>query len=123
MEAKGVAGKAPRTLITDALPTYSMASKLDFPHATHIREIALAGKVHNNKMERMNGEVRDREKVMRGLKRMDTPILKGVQIYHNFVRPHEGLNGQTPSERAGIKVEGENKWLTLIQNSCRAKQV
>jgi len=59
----------------------------------------------------MNGEVRDREKVMRGLKRMDTPILKGVQIYHNYIRPHEGLKGATPADKAGIKVEGVNKWL------------
>lgn len=36
---------------------------------------------------RMNGEVRDREKVMRGLKRIDTLILKGVQIYHNYIKP------------------------------------
>ena len=81
--------------------------------------LALAGIVHKNKMERMNGEVRDREKTMRGLKRTDTPILKGLQIYHNFVRPHEALNGQTPAERAGIKVEGPNKWLTIIQNASR----
>ena len=77
------------------------------------------GSVHNNKMERMNGEVRDREKTMRGLKRMDTPILKGLQIYHNFVRPHEGLNGDTPADRAGIKVRGDNKWVTLIQNASK----
>jgi hypothetical protein len=64
-----------------------------------------------------NGEVRDREKVMRGLKRADTPILTGLQMYHNFVRPHEVLNGDTPAERAGIKVEGKDKWLTLIQNA------
>jgi putative transposase len=68
-------------------------------------------------MERMNGEFRDREKVMRGLKRTDSPILKGIQIYHNFVRPHEGLNGDTPADRAGIKVEGDDKWNTLIQNA------
>ena len=73
-------------------------------------------------MERMNGEVRDREKVMRGLKKMDTPILKGLQIYHNFVRPHESLNGETPADRAGIKIEGENKWLTIIQNACHPKE-
>ncbi len=30
-----------------------------------------------------------------------------------------GLNGKTPSEIAGIKVEGENKWITLIQNASR----
>ncbi|MGA8080929.1 MAG: hypothetical protein WB988_03635 [Candidatus Nitrosopolaris sp.] len=43
---------------------------------------------NNNKMERMNGEVRDREKVMRGLKRMDTAMLPGYQLYHNYFRPH-----------------------------------
>jgi hypothetical protein len=68
-------------------------------------------------MERLNGEIRDREKVMRGLERPDTPILSGYQTYHNYVRPHEALEGKTPAEVAGIKIEGENKWLTLIQNA------
>jgi len=71
-------------------------------------------------MERMNGETRDRERVMRGLKTAETPIIPGYQIYHNYVRPHEGLNGKTPAEACGIKVEGEDKWMTLIQNASRA---
>jgi hypothetical protein len=54
---------------------------------------------------------------MRSLKKKDTPILAGYQIFHNYVRPHMGLNGQTPAEKCGIKIEGENKWLTLIQNA------
>ena len=33
------------------------------------------------------------------------------------MRPHEGLNGETPAERSGIKVDGKNKWLTIIQNA------
>jgi hypothetical protein len=70
-------------------------------------------------MERFNGELRQREKVMRNLKRPDTPILTGMQIYHNYVRPHEALKGRTPSEAAGIEVKGENKWLTLIQNATK----
>src|SRR5208337_3346216 len=45
----------------------------------------------------------------RALKRMDTPILKGYQLYHNFVSPHVGLKGATPASKAGITVEGENK--------------
>ena len=68
-------------------------------------------------MERLNGEIRDREKVFRGLKKADTLILTGYQIFHNYVRPHEGLDSKTPADMAGIKVEGENKWLTLIQNA------
>ena len=27
------------------------------------------------------------------------------------------LDGLTPAEVAGIKVEGKNKWITLIQNA------
>ena len=68
-------------------------------------------------MERMNGEIRDRERVMRTLEKPDTAILAGMQLYHNYIRPHEALKGKTPSEAAGVKVEGDNKWLTLIQNA------
>jgi putative transposase len=54
---------------------------------------------------------------MRGLKKMDTTILKCYEIFHNYIRPHMGLDGKTPSEACGIKVDGTNKWLTLIENS------
>jgi hypothetical protein len=54
---------------------------------------------------------------MRGLKKMDTPILKGYEIFHNYIRPHMALDGKTPSEACGIKIEGDNKWITLIQNA------
>ena len=67
----------------------------------------------------MNGEIRDREKVMRGLKKADTPILKGYQLYHNYFRGHESLDGQTPAEAANIKIEGRNKWITVIQNASK----
>ncbi|MDG7011943.1 MAG: hypothetical protein JRN11_06500 [Nitrososphaerota archaeon] len=61
--------------------------------------------------------MRDREKFMRGIKRMDTPILKGTRIFHNFIKPHEGRQGRTSAEAAGVKVEGEDRWKTLIQNA------
>ena len=54
---------------------------------------------------------------MRTLEKTDTPILSGMQIFHNFIRPHETLKGRTPADVAGIQVKGENKWLTLIQNA------
>lgn len=88
--------------------------------AKHIRKITFDGKKHNNnKMERMNGEIRDREKTMRGLKRKRTPILTGYQIFHNYIRPHEGLDGKTPSEACGITIEGNNKWKNLIENASK----
>ncbi len=74
-------------------------------------------------MERLNGEIRDREKVVRGVKKTDSPLIEGCQIYHNYVRPHMGLDGKTPAEACGIKVEGENKWMTLIQNASASSKV
>jgi len=67
----------------------------------------------------MNGEIRDREKTMRGIKKVDSPILTGYQFFHNYIRQHEGLDGKTPAEACGIKIEGSNKWLTLIQNASK----
>ena len=79
----------------------------------HIRHIKIKGDMNNNKMKRLNGEIRDREKVMRGLKKEDSPILRGHQVYHNYVKEHERLDDKTPAEACGIKVEGKNKRLTL----------
>ena len=53
---------------------------------------------------------------MRSLKKVDTPILKGMQIFHNYIREHQGLK-KTPAEKCGIEIEGTNKWSTLIQNA------
>jgi hypothetical protein len=47
----------------------------------------------------------------------DTPILDGYQIYHNFIRGHQGLKNKTPAEMCGVKIEGDNKWKTLIENA------
>jgi transposase-like protein len=123
--ARERAGKKPQILITDGLKSYHEAYNHEYwtrqmeTRTVHIRHITLTGEHHNNKMERMNGEIRDREKVTRNLKNADSPILTGYQIYHNYVRPHMGLNGKTPADLAGIQVKGENKWLTLIQNATQ----
>ena len=124
-QGKEIAGKTPLTLITDGLHAYHQAWKREIysnrrQQARHIEHATWKDQANDNrKMERFNGEVRDREKVMRGLKREDTPILTGYQIYHNYVRPHEALKGKTPAEMCGIKVEGKNKWMTLIQNASQ----
>jgi len=41
----------------------------------------------------------------------------GMRMYYNFVRPHEALDGKIPAEACGVVVEGEIKWMTLIQNA------
>jgi putative transposase len=123
-----VAGKNPKLVITDGLQAYRIAARKEYQTnhgnsgAVHVRDIALKGVIHNNKMERMNGEIRDREKTFRGLKTTDSPILRGYQIYHNYIRPHEALGGRTPSDACGIAIEGTNRWLTIIQNASKSSQ-
>ena len=113
------AGKIPRNFITDGLPAYMKSSKKVFGKKTnHVRHIHLKGDMNNNKMERLNGEIRDREKVFRGLKKMDTPILDGMRVYYNFTKKHGSLNDKTPAEIALINVDGKNKWRTIIQNAA-----
>ena len=72
------------------LPAYMKSSKKIFGKNTnHIRHIRLAGKRdrdNNNKTERFNGEIRDREKVFRGLKKFDTPKIDGMNAYYNFTK-------------------------------------
>ncbi len=124
-KGKEVTKTTPDVLITDGLHSYHLAYKKEFythkadGRPVHISHIRFNGDMNNNKMERLNGEIRDREKVTRGLKKADSPLLSGYQIYHNYVRPHMALDGKTPSEACGITVKGDNKWLTLIQNAKR----
>ena len=120
------AGKSPRNFITDGLAAYMKSSKKVFGKKTnHVRHIHIAGKRdrdNNNKMERLNGEIRDREKVFRGLKKIDTPIFEGMKAYYNFTKKHSSLQGQTPAEAAKITIDGINKWKTIIQNASLHKE-
>jgi hypothetical protein len=89
------------------------------PKSRHISYIRLEGDHNNNKLGRMNDEVRDREKVMRGLKIPSTGVLPVSQIYHNYIRPHEALDNITPAEACDIRKEGQNKWKTIIENALQ----
>jgi transposase-like protein len=84
--AKQIAGKTPKTLVSDGAANFHEAYTKEFrtmkleTRTEHIRHIRLQGDFNNNKMERMNGEIRDRERVMRTLEKTDTPILSGLTV-------------------------------------------
>jgi len=82
-----------------------------------MRHIKLRGDMKNNKLESLNVRIRQREKTMIEFKPENIPMLKGYQIFHNYIREHELLEGKTPAEACGITIEGKNKWKTLIQNA------
>ena len=62
------AGKRPQVLITDGAQNFALAFKKEYyTHRTmapiHLRNITLSGQRHNNKMERMNGELETGKKL------------------------------------------------------------
>ena len=45
-------------------------------------------------------------------------IMKGMEIYYNFVRKHQGIDNKTPQEEAIPELAlSTNKWLSLIKLS------
>ncbi len=102
-KSKEVTSKKPLLLVTDGLAGYKSAFNSEFydnhKSVQHVADVALQSGM-NNVIERMHGSFREREKVMRGIKSMETPIFLGNQIYYNFIRPHEALEGRTPAEIA-----------------------
>jgi len=118
---KNCGGRKPKYIVTDGLQSYKRAVKKEFPTNTHDTEhlynVGLRHHPNNNHVERLHGEIRSREKTMRGLKTDETPIIEGHRLYHNFIKPHMALDGKTPSEKAGITIDGDNKWVSLMKTA------
>jgi len=73
---------------------------------------------NNNPIERYNEDIEQRYKVMRGFKSAvcGDSFMEMRRIVRNFVNPHMGLNGETPAERADVRIScNRNKLLGLIR--------
>jgi len=121
---------APEFLITDGLHAYKKAIKKEFCSVSreeiavkHVRARSLRDKRQNNNIiERFHSTFRERDKVMRGFKSKVTAkeITDGFRTYYNFIRPHQALNGLTPSQTANIQLNlDRNKWLSLLKQSLK----
>lgn len=100
-----------------------LGSEIPIPLA-HIANVGIRSHMGNHRVERLHNTMREREKVMRHLKRAQSAekILKGFRVYYNFVRPLMTLNGHTPAQEAAIPIQlGTNRWLDLIRQAARAK--
>jgi len=95
---------------------------------SHTRNLGTIHKVSNASrgggfnypIERLHNSIRQRTQNFRGfhgsLKSART-IMKGFEIYYNFIRKHQSIK-KTPSELAtDIKLINNNKWLELIEMS------
>lgn len=73
----------------------------------------------NYKVERFHNTLRERTKVMRGFHGCITSaqtLLKGFEIYYNWIRNHQGIECKTPSQVASnVELQNKNGWLELIQ--------
>lgn len=69
---------------------------------------------NNNRIERLNGTLRERTKVQRGWKSKWTPLAEGARIQYNFVKPHMALEGKTPAQVNGIAIKG---WKQLLETA------
>lgn len=108
------AGKAPQAVVTDKLAAY-----LDVNYGTgaeHQHGSPFNVQSNTNLIERFHGTLKQRTKVMRGLKNIESAIdfTQGWLAFYNYLRPHESLN-KTPAQEAGIEYPYRN-WQDIIRN-------
>jgi transposase-like protein len=124
-------GQMPDFVVTDKLHSYNDAFKKEFftlrnPRTKHIKLKSIREGTNNNIVERLNGTVRERVKVIRGLDNDESAqkTVDGYRLYYNFIRPHQSLNGQTPAQKAGINLGNEqNKWQEIIKKAHQTPKV
>lgn len=111
-----IAGKQPKTVITDKLKSYL---DVTYGENTEHRQgspfsLKTSGESTSH-IERWHGTVKGRTKVMRDLKNFETALdfVNGFLAFYNYLRPHESLDNKTPAEVAGINYPYQN-WTELI---------
>ncbi len=110
------AGKTPKVVVTDKLNVYLDGIELTFGADTkHVATKPFTVEQSTNLIERFHGTLKDRTKVMRGLKDMQTARLftDGWLVYYNYLRPHEALNDRTPAQAAGVRYPYRN-WHDIV---------
>lgn len=110
-------GITPEVVYTDSLRHYNSGVKT-FAGAKRIENCGIRKKrENNNRIERMNGTLRERVKIQRGWKTVKTPLAEGNRIQYNFVKPHMALEDKTPAQAVGIEARGWSELLRLAVNN------
>jgi transposase-like protein len=114
-------GQLPDEIRTDSLNSYNQVVKTTMPNVKHVAKCGIRKQhANNNRIERLNGTLRERVKVQRGWKTVMTPLAEGQRIQYNFVKPHMALEGKTPANAAGIEVKG---WKELLNAANQSKRI
>ena len=110
-------GRIPKVIMTDHLQAYIYGIKYTFgDQSKHLQVKKFTVRPNNNIIERMQGTIKERTKVMRDMKSLDSAqlLLDGFLANYNYFRPHETL-GTTPASKAGIQFPYQN-WEVFIRN-------
>jgi putative transposase len=116
-EAYKRSGKAPKEIITDKNYSYLDGIELTFGADTaHIQSRPFISKDSTNMIERFHGTLKDRTKVIRSFRDLETLIqfTDGWLVYYNYFKPHTALNGKTPAEEAHVQYDVKN-WADLAR--------
>ena len=104
-------------MFTDSLRHYNSGVKI-FANAKRVENCGISKRENNNRIERLNGTLRERVKVQRGWKTAKSVLAEGNRLQYNFVKPHMALEGKTPANAAGINAKG---WKELLAKAVRSK--
>jgi len=104
-EAQKKAGKSPKVVVTDRNSSYLDSIELTFGSDTeHIQSKPFTTDTYSTqKIERWHETLKERTKVMKGLKTLETAIqfVDCFLVHYNYFRGNEALEGKTPAEVAG----------------------
>ena len=116
------------TIATDGLNAYPKVLKKIYGYNRNLRRLninhkkTISSKTHifNYKIERLHNSIRQLTQNFRGFHgslESANSIMKGYEVYYNFIRKHQGI-GKCPYELATeLKLNSNNKWLELIKLS------
>jgi len=118
---KKLVSKNPNYVLTDSLNSYQEAIREEFENrVAHVKTKSFKDGFVNLPIERYHNEIRERLKARRGLGNDESAqdFSELLKINHNFVKPHEGLDGKTPAQAAKIDLNlGNDKYLDLIKQA------
>ncbi len=117
------ADRPPSKITTDSNPSYDIPIKVLFPNAEHIHSQGIESPINNNRIERLNGTYRSRDKVLRGMDSMDSAqqFLDGYTVQYNYFRDHEALKGRKPYEAAKIDAPFK-EWADVVRADIEVPQ-
>ncbi len=118
---KKLISKNPNYVLTDSLNSYQEAIRDEFENrVAHVKTKSFKDGFVNLPIERYHNEIREKLKTRRGLGNDESAQIFSelLKINHNFVKPHQGLDGKTPSQAANIDLGlGADKYLDLIKQA------